>query len=264
MATPESTRNSQLRPEILEISPIFPVMSTIPQAITSTTKVRMAVARLELTFSMPILARIDVRAANTADSMANTNHMIPTPRLIYLSPGHPEGRSWIPGRLRFTGTLERAFCRREAPYFSPRSSMIRSRSTAAYHPTRLRGREPCHFTNRPEVNSVRFKALPPAKRLYAGLPAVRVRGPSLPVREGSYFSPLNSMIRSLKTAAYSNSSIASRQAPYLSFPAAPKTRSLRCRSFSHATRFAELAREPCLKGLHSPEMKEATFPLSIR
>ena len=35
MATPESTRNSQLRPEILEISPIFPVMSTIPQAITS-------------------------------------------------------------------------------------------------------------------------------------------------------------------------------------------------------------------------------------
>ena len=41
---------------------------------------------------------------------------------------------------------------------------------------------PFHFTNRPEVNSARFKVLPPSKRLYAGLPAER-RGLPLP-----YFS----------------------------------------------------------------------------
>ena len=34
---------------------------------------------------------------------------------------------------------------------------------------------PFHFTNRSEVNSARFKVLPPPKRLYAGLPAIRVR-----------------------------------------------------------------------------------------
>ena len=40
--------------------------------------VRMAVARLEFTPSMPTLARMDVSAANTAESRANTNH-IPIP-----------------------------------------------------------------------------------------------------------------------------------------------------------------------------------------
>ena len=55
--------------------PISPVSTTIPQAITSTTAVRMAVARLEDTPSMPILARIDVSAANTADRSAKVNHM---------------------------------------------------------------------------------------------------------------------------------------------------------------------------------------------
>ena len=47
----------------------------MPQAITSTTMVRMAVARLEFTPSMPIFARMDVSAANTADKSARTNHM---------------------------------------------------------------------------------------------------------------------------------------------------------------------------------------------
>ena len=47
----------------------------MPQAISSTTAVRMAVARLELTPLTPTFARIEVRAANTADSNANTNHI---------------------------------------------------------------------------------------------------------------------------------------------------------------------------------------------
>ena len=38
--------------------------------VSSTTAVRMAVARVELTPSMPIFARIEVRAANTADPSA--------------------------------------------------------------------------------------------------------------------------------------------------------------------------------------------------
>ena len=46
------------------------------RSIASTTTVRMAVARLEFTPSIPTLARIDVSAAKTADSIANTNHMI--------------------------------------------------------------------------------------------------------------------------------------------------------------------------------------------
>ena len=76
MATPESPRNSQLRPEMFRTPPISPVSNTIPQAITSTTMVRMAVARLELTPAIPILARMDVSAANTADSSAKINHII--------------------------------------------------------------------------------------------------------------------------------------------------------------------------------------------
>ena len=49
--------------------------NTISQAITSTTTVRMAVAKLELTFSIPILAKIEVSAAKTADKSANTTHI---------------------------------------------------------------------------------------------------------------------------------------------------------------------------------------------
>ncbi len=40
------------------------------QAITSTTQVRMAVARLDSTPSMPTLASTDVSAANTAAAKA--------------------------------------------------------------------------------------------------------------------------------------------------------------------------------------------------
>ena len=45
----------------------------------TTTTVRMAVARLEFTPSIPIFAKIDVKAANTADPVANQNHAIAVP-----------------------------------------------------------------------------------------------------------------------------------------------------------------------------------------
>ena len=60
--------------------PVYvPVRNTMPQLIRSTTAVRMAVASVEFTPSMPIFARIDVNAANTADPNAKTNHMLLPP-----------------------------------------------------------------------------------------------------------------------------------------------------------------------------------------
>ena len=46
----------------------------MPHAITRTTPVRMAVARWELTPTMPILARMDVNAAKTTDRTAKKSH----------------------------------------------------------------------------------------------------------------------------------------------------------------------------------------------
>ena len=46
------------------------LLNTMPQAITSTKMVRMAVARLELMPWTPILPRIAVRLANNAESPA--------------------------------------------------------------------------------------------------------------------------------------------------------------------------------------------------
>ena len=45
-------------------------MKTMSQAMARTTQVRMAVPRLDSTPSMPTFPRMDVRAANTADSTA--------------------------------------------------------------------------------------------------------------------------------------------------------------------------------------------------
>lgn len=47
-----------------------PVINTIPRLMSSTTTVRMAVASVEFTPSMPILPRIEVSAAKTAASAA--------------------------------------------------------------------------------------------------------------------------------------------------------------------------------------------------
>ena len=50
-------------------------MKTIPQAIKTTTTVLIAAAKFELTPLIPILAKIDVYAANTADKIANKTHI---------------------------------------------------------------------------------------------------------------------------------------------------------------------------------------------
>lgn len=70
MASPERMRKSMLRWEMSRMPCWEPVRKTIPHARRSTTTVRMAVARLELTFSMPILARMEVSAAKTAEPTA--------------------------------------------------------------------------------------------------------------------------------------------------------------------------------------------------
>ena len=50
-------------------------MKTISQAIKTTTRVLMAVGRFELTSSIPTFARIEVKAANTAERIAKMNHI---------------------------------------------------------------------------------------------------------------------------------------------------------------------------------------------
>ena len=87
MARPDRIRNSQLFWLIWEIPFCAFVRKTIPQAITRTTAVRIAVARLELTPSMPTFARIDVSAANTDDRIASKSHMMISLPYCQLSAG---------------------------------------------------------------------------------------------------------------------------------------------------------------------------------
>lgn len=61
-----------------DIPPCECVINTIPHDINRTTTVRIAVAKLELTPSMPIFDKTDVRAANIDDKIANTTHIIST------------------------------------------------------------------------------------------------------------------------------------------------------------------------------------------
>lgn len=72
MATPEIPRKIQLLVDSSETALASPLANTISQMITKTTTVRMAVARLELTFSTPILAKTAVSAANSAENNAAT------------------------------------------------------------------------------------------------------------------------------------------------------------------------------------------------
>ena len=67
---------SQLRREIV-ISPVCAlVRKTIPQDSARTTVVRIAVARLELTPSIPIFARMVVSAANREEAIARNSHIL--------------------------------------------------------------------------------------------------------------------------------------------------------------------------------------------
>ena len=71
MARPESSRNTQVRREISLKEPGFSVTAAMPQLTTSTTVVRMAVARLESTPATPILASTAVMPANKAEIKAH-------------------------------------------------------------------------------------------------------------------------------------------------------------------------------------------------
>jgi len=55
----------------------------MPQATISTTIVLIAVARFELTSSIPIFAKTEVKAAKTAARIAYTNHIQNPPLFIY-------------------------------------------------------------------------------------------------------------------------------------------------------------------------------------
>lgn len=57
-------------------------MNTIIQDISTTIQVLIAVAKFEFTPSIPILARIDVNAANTADPIAKNNHTFTLPKFV--------------------------------------------------------------------------------------------------------------------------------------------------------------------------------------
>ena len=75
MASPERVRKTQLF-RLISGSPDWALVTkTISQAMARTTTVLKAVARLLLTPSMPTFARMDVKAAKTADSKAKTNHI---------------------------------------------------------------------------------------------------------------------------------------------------------------------------------------------
>ena len=76
VARPESIKKIHARGVMPEIPCCAPVRNTIPQAMTSTTTVRIAVARFELTPSIPTLAKIVVSAAKQAESNAKTNHIL--------------------------------------------------------------------------------------------------------------------------------------------------------------------------------------------
>ena len=80
----EDKRQSQLFFPILASPLSACVRNTIPHAIARTTKVRIAVARFELTPSIPTFARMDVSAAKTAEPIANNSHILLPPFLLNL------------------------------------------------------------------------------------------------------------------------------------------------------------------------------------
>ena len=82
MASPDKIKKIQLFLSIEKI-PFCPfVIKTITQAMSTTTQVLTAVARLELTPSIPIFARIEVAAAKTEDKSEKISHIETSPALI--------------------------------------------------------------------------------------------------------------------------------------------------------------------------------------
>jgi len=84
VAGPDRQRNNHARPEILFNcrSLVLERAVTSAQLKTTTTLVRIAVAKLESTLATPTLARTAVGAANKADSSAQNNQFV-----VYLIGG---------------------------------------------------------------------------------------------------------------------------------------------------------------------------------
>ena len=74
---PDRQMNSSSFGGMVRTSRAFPATSTMTQAITSTTPVRMAVPRLDSTPEMPSFPKMEVRLANTAEPKAYSSQAPP-------------------------------------------------------------------------------------------------------------------------------------------------------------------------------------------
>ena len=75
MDRPERRRKSQSLRPMRRMPFCWPVTKTISQAMPRTTTVRIAVPRFDSTPSTPILPKIEVRLANSADRQAKSSHL---------------------------------------------------------------------------------------------------------------------------------------------------------------------------------------------
>ena len=75
MAIPDRIRNIHVMTPTVSIPAAAPVRNTNSQENSSTTAVRIAVARVESVFLMPIFAKIAVIPANKAEPQARPSHM---------------------------------------------------------------------------------------------------------------------------------------------------------------------------------------------
>jgi methyltransferase (TIGR00027 family) len=96
VARPESVRKRRVRLSSRRISPCLPRARAIPQAKTTTTLVRIAVARFESTCATPILASRAVAAAKMAERMAHP--------IQVMTPWYAEGAQAAQATLDFVET----------------------------------------------------------------------------------------------------------------------------------------------------------------
>lgn len=75
MESPDRTRKASVWPDMSPMPPQEPTIRTISHDMARTTTVRIAVARFESTSLMPILAKMEVKAAKMADRKAKTIHI---------------------------------------------------------------------------------------------------------------------------------------------------------------------------------------------
>ena len=108
---PRQKRNIQLFLLISEIPPCPLVMNTIPHAITTTTTVLIAVARLELTPSIPTLARMEVSAAKPQTIMRTRATFSFTPYSVFYFGYDVLRKEKLTQTLRpFTHSARALFC----------------------------------------------------------------------------------------------------------------------------------------------------------